>query len=63
MRLGSAQVMACLYDRELLGPGMEIDGPALIQEESSTTVLPTAARLRVDDYGNLVINTGISSPT
>lgn len=63
VRLGSAQVMACLYDRELLGPGMEIDGPALIQEESSTTVLPTAARLRVDDYGNLVINTGISSPT
>ena len=45
-----------IYDRALLLAGNRIDGPALIEEYASTTVLWPADRLEVDPYGNLHIS-------
>ncbi len=46
---------ATTYDRDLLQPGDSIDGPALIGEYTSTTVLPPDCSLEVDRIGNLII--------
>ena len=44
-----------VYDREQLRCGDVFEGPALILEYSSATVLPPQDVLRVDGFGNLVI--------
>jgi N-methylhydantoinase A len=43
------------YAREELRAGNRIDGPALVEEHASTTVVLPGDRLRVDDFGNLDI--------
>jgi N-methylhydantoinase A len=43
------------YARQALCAGNCIDGPALIEEHASTTVLLPGDRLEVDDLGNLTI--------
>jgi N-methylhydantoinase A len=45
-----------IYDRDALGPGAELSGPAVVEEVNSTTVVPPGDTLTVDDYGNLVID-------
>ena len=44
-----------VYDRYRLLAGMVIEGPAIIEERESTTVVDWGGRLEVDDYGTLVI--------
>ncbi|HEY8998350.1 MAG TPA: hydantoinase/oxoprolinase family protein [Edaphobacter sp.] len=44
-----------VYQRDLLHAGDVFDGPALITEYSSTTVLPPDFTARVDHYGNLIL--------
>jgi N-methylhydantoinase A len=46
------------YARHELRAGNRVDGPALIEEYASTTVVLPGDRLRVDEYGNLVIEVG-----
>ena len=46
------------YDRLLLRAGNVIDGPAVIDERSSTTALPPGTTARVDRYGNLLLEIG-----
>jgi len=46
---------ATTYNRDLLHPGDTIQGPALIGEYTSTTVLPPGCSLKVDRRGNLLI--------
>lgn len=48
-----------LYDRDLLHAGDRIAGPAVISEYSSATILPPGDLLRVDTYGNLVIEVNV----
>jgi N-methylhydantoinase A len=43
------------YARAALAAGNRINGPALIEEHASTTVLLPGDRLAVDAYGNMVI--------
>ncbi|MBI2815427.1 MAG: hydantoinase/oxoprolinase family protein [Acidobacteria bacterium] len=43
------------YDRARLRPGMNLNGPAIVVEYSSTTALPPGFRCRVDEFQNLVI--------
>jgi N-methylhydantoinase A len=43
------------YRRAELLAGNRINGPALIEEHASTTVLMPGDRMTVDAYGNLVI--------
>ena len=44
-----------LYDRTRLSPGMRLNGPAVVAEYSSTTVVPPGFQCRVDREGNLVL--------
>ncbi len=44
-----------VYQRDLLHAGDVFEGPALITEYSSTTVLPPDFTARVDHYGNLIL--------
>jgi N-methylhydantoinase A len=43
-----------MYRREGLTPGDAIDGPAMITEYTSATVLPPGWRAQVDGFGNLI---------
>ena len=44
-----------LHDRTRLQPGDAVEGPAIVEEFGSTTVVFPAQQVRVDDYGNLVL--------
>jgi N-methylhydantoinase A len=46
---------AMVYERDLLPPGIELDGPAIIEEPTSTSLALPGQRVRVDDYGFLRI--------
>ncbi len=45
-----------VYDRFKLFPGASINGPAIIEEKESTTVVGEDAEARVDEYGFVWIN-------
>ena len=47
-----------LYHRERLDPGNVVQGPAMITEYTSATVLPPGCSAAVDAFGNLVITIG-----
>jgi N-methylhydantoinase A/oxoprolinase/acetone carboxylase beta subunit len=51
---------APVYDRKALGPGSTVNGPAIIEERESTTVIDRGDRLRVDKLGCLVVT--LASP-
>ena len=55
--LGRA-VSTPIYIREHLLAGNRIEGPALIEEHASTTVVLPGDKLEVDAFGNLVISIG-----
>ncbi|AJE47556.1 hydantoinase/oxoprolinase family protein [Celeribacter indicus] len=55
VRFGSESVAAAVYTRALMGPGSEVEGPAIIEEPVSTLVVPPGARARVHRSGNLVV--------
>lgn len=44
-----------IYDRVRLKPGNVVEGPCLVEEIASTTVITPGARGTVDEYGNIVI--------
>ena len=44
-----------VYRRTDLGAGLSLKGPIIIEEMSSTTVIAPEQNMRVDDYGNLVV--------
>jgi N-methylhydantoinase A len=45
-----------IYDREKLLPGATFEGPAIVQEADSTTLVPPGASAEVDEYRNMVID-------
>ena len=47
-----------VYDRSKLRYGNEIQGPAIIEEETSTTLIRQNDRLSVDRFGNLLLAVG-----
>ncbi len=47
-----------VYDRYALTRGVELRGPAVVEERESTTVVGPDARLTVDEHLNLVIDIG-----
>jgi N-methylhydantoinase A len=49
------RVTTAIYDRAALGNGHQIQGPAIIGEYSSTTLVPPGFRCVVDGYLNLVL--------
>jgi N-methylhydantoinase A len=44
-----------VYAREALKPGMELTGPAIVEQADTTTVVYPAVRARMDRYGNLLM--------
>ncbi|BCJ68884.1 hydantoinase/oxoprolinase family protein [Polymorphospora rubra] len=44
-----------VYDRSLLQPGDVFTGPALVDEGTSTTVVPSGQRVEVDPHGYLLV--------
>jgi len=44
-----------IYDREKLYPGFKIQGPALVEERTSSTVVLPGDLLEVDEFGSLLI--------
>jgi len=43
------------YLRQSLYPGNSIEGPAVIEEENSTTLVPPESRADIDKFGNIII--------
>ncbi|UYG95351.1 hydantoinase/oxoprolinase family protein [Cytobacillus firmus] len=56
---GSGWVETKVYYRSLFGQGMKISGPAIVEEPSASTVIYPDQSLTVDEYGNLIIETGV----
>lgn len=52
------RVAAPFYDRATLGPGAELDGPAIVELSNSTIWLPPGWDGRVDRFANLDIRRG-----
>lgn len=50
-----------VYDRALLTPGDLIEGPAIVEQMDTTTVLLPGDHCRVDSYRNLIIEIGAQS--
>ncbi len=44
-----------IYDREILGPGQVISGPAIVEQMDATTVLLPGQRASVDPYLNIIV--------
>jgi N-methylhydantoinase A len=44
-----------VYDRSALAPGDTFTGPALVDEGTSTTVVPSGQLVEVDPYGHLLV--------
>jgi N-methylhydantoinase A len=53
---GEAVETAVLH-RDRLRPGATFEGPVVVEEQSSTTVVPPGSTMTVDDLGNLLITT------
>ena len=44
-----------VYDRYALGAGARLEGPAIVEERESTTVLPPGTVATVDEWANLLV--------
>ncbi|MEP6707711.1 MAG: hydantoinase/oxoprolinase family protein [Pyrinomonadaceae bacterium] len=53
--LAGKLVRASVYDREQLKAGARLRAPCIITEYSATTLIPAGARARVDQFGNLIV--------
>ena len=47
-----------VWDRYALAAGTRVEGPAIVEERESTTVLPPGAAATVDDYASLIVEVG-----
>ena len=57
----AAFLNATVYDRARLAAGDRFDGPAIVQQFDSTTVVLDGMSAEVDAYGNILIDTGAES--
>ncbi len=58
---GIAQVPTRYYDRSALKAGNRLDGPAIVNQYDSTTVIPPGLSARIDRFGNVVIDTVLAA--
>jgi N-methylhydantoinase A len=45
-----------VWDRTELAPERELEGPAIVEERESTTIVPPGVKAVVDDYGSLLVS-------
>lgn len=50
-----------IFDREKLMPGASFEGPAIVEQYDTTTVVPPGASAEVDRFGNLIIEPGVEA--
>jgi N-methylhydantoinase A/oxoprolinase/acetone carboxylase beta subunit len=50
-----------IYNRYLLQPGSVVDGPAVIEERDSTTLVPPGSTATVDRFRNLILRSRCAS--
>jgi N-methylhydantoinase A len=55
LQLPGGPLLATVHDRERLGPGSSIAGPALVEAVDTTIVVPQGSRLTVDEYLTAII--------
>jgi N-methylhydantoinase A len=53
-----AWVAFSVYERQRLAPGDPVQGPAIVDEGTSTTVIHSEQSLSVDEFGHLLIRVG-----
>ena len=53
---GRGFIMAPVYERDRLKPGNLVNGPCIIEEIISSTVVIPGATAKVDTWGNVIIN-------
>jgi N-methylhydantoinase A/oxoprolinase/acetone carboxylase beta subunit len=60
-RAGGAldKVTTRFYDRAALEAGNVLEGPAIVNQYDSTTVIPPGLSARIDGFGNIVIAVGV----
>ena len=46
---------SAVYAREDLAPGMQFDGPAIVEQNDTTTVVEPGMVTRVDAFGDLLV--------
>ena len=49
------KMRVAIHDREGLGSGAAVNGPAILEEWTSTTLILPDQQAAVDAYGNLII--------
>ena len=47
-----------IYQRKDLSRGMQLEGPVIVEQLDTTTVIEPDQQASVDQYGNIVVNTG-----
>ncbi|MGE0151606.1 MAG: hydantoinase/oxoprolinase family protein [Reyranellaceae bacterium] len=52
---GGSYLPTAIYDRQKLSAGVEINGPAIIEESGATTIVPPAWRAVVQEFGHLML--------
>jgi N-methylhydantoinase A len=52
---GQGFLETAIYRRDTLRPGHKFNGPCLIEEIASTTVVTAGAKVEVDQFGNLMV--------
>ena len=58
---GLEQVATKYYDRSKLQAGNRIEGPAIVNQYDTTTVIPPQVSARIDRVGNIIIETGVDA--
>jgi N-methylhydantoinase A len=48
-------VETAIYERGLMPIGATFDGPAIIEQPDTTTVIPPKSKCKIDKYGNIII--------
>ena len=51
----SGFIDSAVYERDRLPVGVDLRGPAIIEQPDTTTVMPPGTHCKPDKYGNLVI--------
>jgi N-methylhydantoinase A len=54
----AAPIRCAIYQRESLIAGQHIEGPAVIEEAASTTLVSKGDAVTVDEFGNLILDIG-----
>ena len=49
------RLKAAVYDREMIAPGTMIEGPAILEQSDTTTVVPPGWSINVLDGGNILM--------